>query len=448
MRRFTSLAAPLLAAALLVVTTTPAQAIASDPDPAAWMANGFVKASVQYGNVMFIGGNFTTVAESVKPGSVSANGVTGLTGLAAINMTTGQAIPAFRPQLAAGAKQTRVVYALAIVGNRLYVGGQFSTVGGKAHLNLAAIDIDPSTFAGTIANNFNPVVGVPKSAGEVRTILAGSDGLYVGGTFTKVNGVGRQNTAKLNWNGTLVNTYNTPGNGNVQDMVWATDNASIFLAGAFTQLGGNKRYAIGRVNPATGATLPWAVPSSDIPGATTTGQTCYELAVTLTRLFAGCGRKPNFVGAFHLDNGNTGNRTWQYSTGGNVQSIALLSNGNDLAFGGHFGINSHSGYDGSMPVCAGQYLRALGILRNVTTPTAATSPNTNGLPLPTQPYLDCGFLPNVDGQTAAGPNFNGTNPFGGVWEIQITGNYLWALGEFQHINTQVRRSIARFSGPN
>jgi hypothetical protein len=231
-------------------------------------------------------------------------------------------------------------------------------------------------------------------------------------------------------------------------MVWAADGGSIFLAGAFTQLGsGTKRYAIGRVNATTGAALPWSVPPSDIPGATTTGQTCYELAVTLTRVFAGCGRKPNFVGAFRLDNGNTGNRTWQYSTGGNVQSIALLSNGNDLAFGGHFGINSTSSYDGTMPVCTGRYLRALGIIRNVATTTAATSPNTNGLPLPTQPYLDCGFLPNVDGQAAAGPNFAGTNPYGGVWELQVTGSYLWAFGEFQHINTQVRRSIARFSGP-
>jgi hypothetical protein len=154
------------------------------------------------------------------------------------------------------------------------------------------------------------------------------------------------------------------------------------------------------------------------------------------------------VGGFRLDNGNTGDRTWQYATGGNVQSIALLANGTDLAFGGHFGINSTSSYDGKMPVCAGQYLRALGIVRNAATTIAKTSPNTNGLPLPTQPYLDCGFLPNIDGKAAAGPNFSGTNRYGGVWEIQVTSSYLWALGEFQHVNTQVRRSIARFSGPN
>lgn len=451
MRKLSSLSLILIALAVFAASAAPAEALTSNPDPSTWMANGPIKASVQYGNVMFIGGTFTKLADSLPPGPAATASLDGLTGLAAIDMTTGAAITSFTPQLAPGGTQTLAVYALAVVGDRLYVGGQFSTVDGQSHYNLAAIDIDPSTLTGTVASDFNPVVGIPgsttESKFEVRTILPGTDGLYVGGAFSKVNGVGRPKTAKLNWDGTLVKAYKTAGvNGIVHDMVWATDGASIFLAGGFKQLGsGNARYSIGRIDPTTGATLPWAVPVSDIPGATTTGQICYELAVTATRLFAGCGKKPNFVGAFHLDNGNTGNRTWQYSTGGNVQTIALLPNGNDLVFGGHFGINSTSTYNGLMSVCGGQYLRAIGILRNVTTPTGVTTPYTNGWTSTTQPYLDCGFLPNVDGQTPAGPNYSGTNPHGGAWEIQITNDDLWVLGEFKYINTQVRRSIARFA---
>jgi hypothetical protein len=411
---------------------------------------------------MFIGGTFTTVADHVKPDPTPAtNSVTGLTGLAAIDMSTGEAISTFTPQLAPDSAQTFSVLALAVVGNRLYVGGRFSTVDGENHYNLAAIDIDPTTIAGTVASDFNPVVGIPGSTTEnkfeVDVILPGPDGLYIGGAFSKVDGVGRPKTAKLNWDGTLIKSYKTPGvNGIVHDMAFSTDGASIFLAGGFTQLGtGNTRYSIGRVDAATGATLPWAVPASDIPGATTTGQICYELAVTSTRVFAGCGKKPNFVGGFRLDNGNTGNKTWQYGMGGNVQTIALLSNGTDLAIGGHFGINSTSTYNGLMPVCRNsvggtKYLRAMGVLRNVVTPLSG-SPITDGGTSTTQPYLDCNFVPNVDGLDNGGDsypgNYKGTNPHGGSWEIQVTSDHLWFLGEFEYINNNVRRAIARFALP-
>ena len=61
------------------------------------------------------------------------------------------------------------------------------------------------------------------------------------------------------------------------------------------------------------------------------------------------------------------------------------------------------------------------------------------------PWLDCGFLPNIDGQTAAGPNFPGTNPYGGMWELQVTDQYLWGLGEFRYVDGVPRRAIARWT---
>jgi hypothetical protein len=449
MRRFLSVA--LLTAVALVVGTLPASALTITPDATPWMANGYIKASAQYGNVLFVGGSFQRLGESVSPGPNTGMFVSGYTGLAAIDMATGQAISNFKPQLTANASQTLNVLALAVAGNRLYVGGQFSTLDGQPHYNLAAIDINPTTISGTVASDFNPTVGVPGATNEhsfdVKTILPGSDGLYIGGGFGKVNGKGRPKTAKLNWDGTLATGYKTAGvNGSVNDMVWSVDQQTIFLAGHFTQLGaGNARVAIGRVDAATGATSPWAVPLSQIPGATSSGQICYELAVTATRVFAGCGKTPNFVGAFRVDNGNEGTRTWQYSTGGNVQTISLLPNGSDLVIGGHLGINSSSTYDGRMRVCNNtKYLRAIAIIHNVATPSAMTGITTTGSTSTTQPYLDCDFLPNIDGQTASGPNFPGVNRYGGMWEIQVTNDHLWALGEFRYVNTLVRRAIARF----
>jgi hypothetical protein len=455
----TALTLCLVVVASLIATASPASALTTTPDATPWMANGYIKASVQYGDVLFVGGSFQRIGTSVAPGPNLTPFVDGYTGLAAIDMSTGQAIPAFKPQLAATGGQTLDVYALEIVGNRLYVGGQFSRVNGENHYNLAAIDINPTTIRDTVVSSFNPTVGVPGAANEhtfeVRTILAGNDGLYFGGAFSKVNGKGRQKTAKVDFNdGSLINGYKTVAvNGIVHDMVFSADEQSIFLAGGFKQLGnGNPRYALGRVDAATGATLPWTVPPSQIPGATSSGQICYEIAVTAARIFAGCGKGPNFVGAFRLDNGNEGTRTWQYGTGGNVQTVRLLPNGQDLVIGGHFGINSSSRYNGRMRCgtsAQATWIRAVAIVRNVASTTSAVSPLTDGTSSATQPWVDCSWLPNIDGLDQPWPqltqNFSGVNRYGGLWEIQVTGDHLWALGEFRYVNAQVRRAIARFS---
>jgi hypothetical protein len=194
------------------------------------------------------------------------------------------------------------------------------------------------------------------------------------------------------------------------------------------------------------------VPLSQIPGATSSGQICYELGVTATRLYAACGKTPNFVGAFRVDNGNDGTRTWQYNTGGNVQTLALIPGTSDLVIGGHFGINSSSSYNGRMRCGPSSgpatWIRAIAIIRNVANTTNFVSPRTDGGTSATEPWVDCSWLPNIDGCNQPWPqltqNMPGINRFGGMWEIQVTPTHLWALGEFRYVNTQVRRSIARF----
>src|SRR5436305_14939662 len=96
MRRSTRITLPLSVVLVLAAGALPAHAITSTPDSSTWMADGMIKASVQYApgtgpyaNVMFIGGVFSTVADHVKPDPTPAtNSVTGLTGLAAIDMST------------------------------------------------------------------------------------------------------------------------------------------------------------------------------------------------------------------------------------------------------------------------------------------------------------------------------------------------------------------------
>jgi len=405
----------MIASGLAILPATPAFAALSNNPDTTWMTNGSVWATAQYGNVLFIGGKFTQV-RSLPVGTAGAT-VIAANNLAAIDMTTGQGIATFHPNVQASGLQTAQVHALAVVGDRLYAGGQFSSIDGAPHYNLGAIDIDPLTRAGTVDNTFSTEVGVPGAANEnkvfVYEILPGTDGLYIGGSFTKVNGSGRSKTAKLTFNGTLVKTWKVVSvNAAVRDMAFSTDGQTIFISGAFSQLNKVAHQSIARVLTSSGKDDAWAATGVIIDtGGGHIGMSCWSLAVTASRLFAGCGRGNNYAAAFRLDNGNTGNRTWSFGTVGNVQSIALTPDGQSLIIGGHFGTYL------TQSVCGNKYLKNLGILNNIYITSGGVS-------------LDCSFL----------PQFKGPNPFGGVWEIQVTPTAIWVGGEFHEVNCDPSRS--------
>jgi hypothetical protein len=397
--------------AVAFASVAPASAtIADGRADATWMTNGSVFATAQYGNVLFIGGKFTSV-RSTPPGT--AGTVLQVNNLAAIDKTTGAAIASFHPAVTEddftpGAKS--LVQSLALVGDTLYLGGQFTTVDGVSHDNIAAIDINPGTLTGTVDPSFNATVSGGNPANTfVYSVLPGPTGLYIGGAFSKVDGVTRSKTAELNWDGSLIKTFKTTGvNGAIRDMQLALDGNTIFVAGGFGMFDGAAHWSIVRISAATGALDAWQIPVGDVQiggsGAPHFGMICWSLVVTTTRLFAGCGETPNYDAAFRLDNGNSGNRTWQFGTSGNDQAIALSADGQSLIFGGHFGTYL------TMRVCGTKYLKNLGILHNIygtTTPT-----------------LDCNFL----------PQFWGPDPFGGVWEIQVTPTQIWAGGMFTMVN--------------
>ncbi len=419
-RTFVALA--MIVSAFAVIPAQAALALTIDPD-STWQTNGKVWATVQYGNVMFIGGTFTEVRE-FAPG-VSGGQVIPAHNLAAIDMTTGQGIASFHPDVEGSGLQKVQIHALAVVGDSLFVGGQFSTVDGASHYNLAKIAIDPGTMTGTVDPTFTTVVGVPAASNEnkmfVYEILPGNGGLYLGGAFAKVNGVGRSKVAKLNLDGSLVTTFKSTGvNGAVRDMAFAIDGQTIFVSGAFSNYNGVTRQSISRINPSTGANDAWAIPPGGVivGDSSHPGMSCWSLAVTSTRLFAGCGRGPNYTAAFHLDNGNSGDRTWYFGTVGNDQTIALTPDGQSLIFGGHFGtfLQQKVCYQGSTY----KVLKNLGILHNI---------------YGSGPSLDCNFL----------PQFWGPDPFGGVWEIQVTPTFFWVGGEFHTINDAGQESIAKFT---
>ena len=202
------------------------------------------------------------------------------------------------------------------------------------------------------------------------------------------------------------------GRGLLHDLQPAPSGNTIFVAGAFSA----PRQSILRVSTSTGALDNWAIPAGGVivGDSTDPGMTCWSLAVAPSRLFAACGRQPNYVAAFRLDNGNSGDRAWSYKLVGNPQSISLTGNGKSLLFGGHFGTFL------KQKVCGGKLLKNLGIFNSIFT---------------AKPKINCNFRPNFEGQ----------NPFGGVWDIQVTPAYIWVSGGFDTIGTVAHRGVARFT---
>ena len=155
------------------------QAFAANPFPpsSSWQTNGTVRVITFAGNVMYVGGQFTTVR---PPGAPAGSGEVKRQNVAAFNATTG-AVLKWNP----GANGT--VRSIATASDRVYLGGSFTSVGGRARSNLAAV-----STGGTVAK-WNP--GANRSVFVVR--LGPNGNLFVGGDFGKVGGLTRRHLAEI-----------------------------------------------------------------------------------------------------------------------------------------------------------------------------------------------------------------------------------------------------------
>jgi Domain of unknown function (DUF5122) beta-propeller len=123
-------------------------------------------------------------------------GATAVAGVAGASIPLGAVVGAnpanWTPNVADGA-----VYKFVQVGGTMYAGGSFSSVS-------TASGVSPGgSFSRANIVAFNPTTGVispfaPSVNGAVWALATDGTWLYVGGTFTTVNGVARRGLAKLN----------------------------------------------------------------------------------------------------------------------------------------------------------------------------------------------------------------------------------------------------------
>jgi hypothetical protein len=323
-------------------------------------------------------------------------------GLAAIDMTTGAPVEGWSATTALVA-QAPVVRSLGVSpdGSRLYVGGHFDTLDGAAVKNFGAV----TTATGGLAPGF----AAPRVAGQVHAILVGPSRIYIGGAFSTVSNKPRSKVAAVDATGALDPVWQPVANDTVRSLAMAADGLTVFIGGHFTQMNNENRQSVARVDATTGANNLWQIP----PGVINTPQTAWSILPNGNRLVIGFGEGPNYVAAFHLDFGSLGSQIWRFDTVGNVESLALNGDGTRLFGGGHFGTARLQ-----QTVCGNIPLHGL----------MSMNPATG--------QLFCDWFPAI---TPYGSNFTG------AWTMLSTGTQLWVGGLINAINGVPHRGFARFT---
>jgi hypothetical protein len=172
-------------------------------------------------------GAIPAVADTAQPRVVSSNPVD------------------FTPQVPDG-----TVYALALVGRTVIVGGDFTQVADAREVthyprrSLFAYDLNTGVVS----------VFAPQLDGAVHALAAGpGNTVYVGGLFHTVNGVAQAGITQLDvTTGQRVAGFTASlNNGDVRTVAYA--GGWVYLGGVFSKLNGQARLGLARVNGTSGA---------------------------------------------------------------------------------------------------------------------------------------------------------------------------------------------------
>ena len=169
----------------------------------------------------------------------------------AYDINTGELLP-FAPLV------NGVVKAVAASpdGSRIYIGGSFTSVNGQARWSIAALD----AVTGQLVPGFSPAIG----GTGVYGLVAHGDMVYAGGLFTQGNGTPRKNLAAFHANNGALMPWAPQTDRQVDAMVADPDGEKIIVAGRFSETNGNTamRGAVA-VDRSTGAVdADWELPQT------------------------------------------------------------------------------------------------------------------------------------------------------------------------------------------
>jgi hypothetical protein len=377
------------------------------------MTNGQIYTVVQDQGTIYIGGKFTSLRQCPPGTNCGPGSVVQTVNVGALDATTGTAIKTFKHAVS-GDKAT--VFALAVAGGKLWIGGRFTHVDGEPRLNLAAIDLATNQLDPSV----NHQIGVD-TTDRIRGMATNGSLVYAAGYFTTVDGLPRKKLAAFQLDGDLDPTWRPKTAGLSRTLTFDCD-GNVVAGGSFRKAGGSttaneERATLAIFYPVTGALDPWTPDNASIPN----GVNAFDLDRSCVggdeRLYVGYGGS-NAIYAFDLDD-TFGEILFATKTGGNVQTVAVR--GNRIFFGGHFTQVS------------------------VNCPWVSGNENDRRTRFAIADLDGCTRNANtsnpLDGWT---PSFEGK--FYGPWDIHTNATQIWVGGQFTDVSGVKQYFLARFTG--
>ncbi|PPB48296.1 PKD domain-containing protein [Arthrobacter pityocampae] len=434
-RRILAMTAACVVAAAATLAAGPLASADTTPDPVTAANPPTVAAdplpTVQVDGVVWqqvIVGNTVYVAgnfTTARPaGAAAGTNTVARNHILAYDLTTGALVRSFAPSLNAQARSI----AASPDGSRIYVGGAFTTVNGTPASRIAALD--PAT--GEVIPSFKPA---PNS--RVDTIVATADAVYLGGWFSAVGSTPRARLAAVDAGTGALRSWNpTAAGGDVAAMVISPDRTKLVVGGSFTTLNGssNPGYGLAAVDAATGAVKPWAVNGLVRDGGVNSGIT--SLSTDGTHVYGTgyvYGSGGNLEGAFSADWAD-GALTWVEDCHGDSYSVAPI--GEVVYAVGH---SHHCGNIGGFPEQYPQiWQRAIAFSRSATGTVKRNSVgnyfNFAGNPSPSLltwfPKLTAGSF---------------TGQYQAAWSVTGNSDYVVLGGEFPRVNGKAQQGLVRFA---
>jgi gliding motility-associated-like protein len=188
---------------------------------------GYIYTLAKAGNILYIGGSFSSVNNVAR-----AN-------LAAIDLTTGN-LTNWNPNA------NSYVHAIKVSGSIVYAGGYFLTIGGQARSKIAALDASTG-----LATTWN--ANVSSSNGTVHAIIVDANTVYFSGSFSNVGGgsPSRTNFAAVDATTAALVAFNPRPNGITYKLL--LDGNTLYMAGSFTQVAATAKPDFAALNVTTGA---------------------------------------------------------------------------------------------------------------------------------------------------------------------------------------------------
>ncbi len=389
--------------------------------------NGVAWQQVIVGNTVYVVGKFTAVRPA---GSAAGQNLTTRNNMLAYDLLTGSLKTAFNPNLNGQA----LAVAASPDGSRIYVGGDFTSVGGVTRSRIAALN--PTT--GAMITSFSA-----RADGSVKALAATATTVYVGGLFTQVNGISRARMAALRASdGALIPgfapvfTGTSDSSPRVNAILLSPTADRLVIGGNFITLNGSNRpgYGLGMINATTGASLPLQV--NDVVRNAGKNSAILSLSSDGTS-FYGTGYKfgsgGNFEGSFAA-NWSNGSLRWLEDCHGDSYGVYPSSTAVYVVSHSHYCQNVGGfGETGQQaPMRATAFSKAAtGV---VATNTVSSYSNFAGQPAPSM----LNFFPILVSGTASGQGQ-------AAWAVAGSGSYVVYAGEFLSVNGTPQQGLVRLA---